>query len=71
MSNKKRLSQITEEEYAVYLKSVQELETLIIAAQKSCEQIERMKKQTINNIYAKRKTPWSKAKRLIKISREF
>lgn len=54
MKNEKRLPQITEEEYSKYLKGVEEIEALIVAAQKSCEQIERMKKQSISNLHFKK-----------------
>lgn len=50
MKNEKRLPRLTEEEYSKYLKGVEEIEALIVTAQKSCEQIERMKKQSISNL---------------------
>ncbi len=68
MSTKKYCVRITEEEYNKYLKSVEEMEQLILVARASCERVERMKIHPSNSIRCAYKFPVSKVKKIMKIS---
>ncbi len=48
MNTSKKTAQITDAEYERLLKNVEEIEKLIAAAQKSCEEIERLRCHTIH-----------------------
>ncbi len=48
MNTSKKTAQITDAEYEKLLKNVEEIEKLIVAAQKSCEEIERLRCPTVH-----------------------
>ena len=68
MKAKNYCVRVTEEEYKRYLKSVEEMEQLILIAQASCERVERMKIPVSNSIRRAYELSTSKVKKFIKIS---
>lgn len=42
--------QLSEKDYARYLKEVEEMEKLILEAKKSCERVELMRKQQLSSV---------------------
>lgn len=67
MENYKKTVQISDKDYARYLKNAEEMERLILAAEISCKQIEKIRKQPLGKIGRVKRIRLAKLKNAVRI----